>query len=160
RLPRRPYPPEIRPGDARALPVEDASIDLVVTSPPYANAIDYMRAHKFSLVWFGRAMEELTELRSRYIGAERANQMPDTPLPSSIEGIVNRVAALDDKRARVLRKYYVDMGTAIEEMHRVLRPGRVVVMVVGSSTMRGTDVETQDCLAELAVEAGFEIVGV
>ena len=24
-------------------------LNLVITSPPYANAIDYMRAHKFSL---------------------------------------------------------------------------------------------------------------
>lgn len=160
RLPQHGHPPEIRPGDARALPVEDASVDLVVTSPPYANAIDYMRAHKFSLVWFGSAMEELTALRSRYIGAERASQLPDTSLSPKMEEIVRRVAALDLKRGRVLRKYYLDMGSAIREMHRVLRPGRAVVIVVGSSTMRGIDVETQDCLAELAAQAGFEIVGV
>src|SRR5574337_80414 len=30
-------------GDARDLPLGDASVDLVLTSPPYLNAIDYMR---------------------------------------------------------------------------------------------------------------------
>lgn len=40
--------------DARDLPLPDDSVDLIVTSPPYAaNAIDYMRAHKFSLMWSG-----------------------------------------------------------------------------------------------------------
>jgi hypothetical protein len=33
-------------GDARSMPLRDEAIDLIVTSPPYANAIDYMRAHK------------------------------------------------------------------------------------------------------------------
>lgn len=34
-------------GDSRALPLSKDSIDLIVTSPPYANALDYVRAHKF-----------------------------------------------------------------------------------------------------------------
>ncbi len=37
--------------DARKLPIEDSSVDMVITSPPYLNAIDYIRGHKFSLVW-------------------------------------------------------------------------------------------------------------
>ncbi len=152
--------PQVRRGDARQLPLEDASVDLVVTSPPYANAIDYMRAHKFSLVWFGKAMEDLTELRARYIGAERVRDLRETALPLGVETIIARVATLDAKRCRVLRKYYLDMGAAIGEMHRVLRPGRAAVIVVGSSTMRGIDVETQHCLAELAAAAGFDVVAV
>ena len=45
------------------------SIDLVVTSPPYtSNAIDYMRAHKFSLVWLGWKIADLTDIRARYLG--------------------------------------------------------------------------------------------
>lgn len=54
----------VRMADSRSLPLEDNSVDLIVTSPPYANAIDYMRAHKFTLVWLGEAIEELSRLRS------------------------------------------------------------------------------------------------
>jgi len=32
-------------GDARSLPLRSQTVHLIVTSPPYANAIDYMRAH-------------------------------------------------------------------------------------------------------------------
>ena len=39
--------------DARALKFGAGSFDLVVTSPPYLNAIDYLRCSKFSLVWMG-----------------------------------------------------------------------------------------------------------
>ena len=38
-------PPRICIGNAQAMPLQNNSIDLIVTSPPYAsNAIDYMRA--------------------------------------------------------------------------------------------------------------------
>src|SRR5205807_10007991 len=43
----------IKLADARSLPVDDNSIDIVITSPPYLNAIDYVRGHKFSLIWMG-----------------------------------------------------------------------------------------------------------
>ena len=66
-LPQKDYQPIVQRGDARQLPLDDNAVDLVVTSPPYANAIDYMRAHKFSLVWFGDRIEDLATLRSRYI---------------------------------------------------------------------------------------------
>ena len=48
-LPDDVLPVELHHADARELPIHDESVDLVITSPPYANAIDYMRAHKFSL---------------------------------------------------------------------------------------------------------------
>ena len=44
-------------GDARKLSaVENASIDAVLTSPPYLNAIDYLRGHRMSLVWLGSGL--------------------------------------------------------------------------------------------------------
>ncbi|MCI0446541.1 hypothetical protein L0152_25470, partial [bacterium] len=64
-------PEAIRPlitfGNAQSLPWKDHTADLIVTSPPYAsNAIDYMRAHKFSLVWMKRTIDELSEKRKEY----------------------------------------------------------------------------------------------
>jgi len=159
-LPRRDYEPIIHCGDARELPVADSSVDLVVTSPPYANAIDYMRAHKFSLVWLGDKIEDLATLRSTYIGSERTSGTSNELLPLRAEQIISRLAALDAAKSRVLRKYYADMHVAISQMFRVLRPNRAVIIVVGSSTMRGIDVETHLCLAELAQAVGFDIVGV
>ncbi len=41
-----------------------------VTSPPYLNAIDYMRCSKFSLVWMGYNVEELRRIRGESVGAE------------------------------------------------------------------------------------------
>ncbi len=146
--------------DARSMPLADAAIDLIVTSPPYANAIDYMRAHKFSLVWFGESIADLSELRAKYLGSERVGHMPQVALADRPERIVRLLAERDSSKAAILRKYFAEMRSVIAEMYRVLRPESVAVIVVGTSLMRGVEVQTHCCLADIAGEVGFEVVGI
>lgn len=151
-------------GDARSLPLPDCSADLIVTSPPYANALDYMRAHKFSLAWLGDPIPSLTRLRREYIGSESAGSgttaISGDQLPASVRAVVDAVGVADAGKSRVLLRYFTDMSASIREMARALRPGSAAVIVVGPSTMRGILVPTHECLADLAAQAGFEVVRV
>lgn len=148
-------------GSATALPLENDSINLVLTSPPYAsNAIDYMRAHKFSLVWFGYNIEELTDLRGRYIGGERTADFAFTTLPPQSAALVERIFARDSKKGDTLRRYYTEMQRVLCETCRVLKPGGASIFVVGSATMRGIDTRAQYCLAEIGEQVGLELVGI
>lgn len=147
-------------GDARSMPLAEGTVDLIVTSPPYANAIDYMRAHKFSLVWLGRPVSELSELRAKYVGSERGGKTDYPLLPERTERIVQRLAEQDSGKARILRKYYAEMSMILSEMYRVLRPDAPAIVVVGTSIMRGIDVQTQHCLSEIAADVGFDVAGV
>ena len=134
------------------------SIDLVVTSPPYANnAIDYMRAHKFSLVWLGWKIADLTDIRARYLGHDAKTPRAWSDLPAQCERTVDRLAKVDERKAAVLRRYFGEMSAVLAETHRVLKPGKAAIVVVGSSTLRGIDVETHKGLAALGVEAGFQL---
>jgi hypothetical protein len=74
---RRPLPQALRldSADARALPLPDRSVDVVMTSPPYLQAIDYMRGHRFSLVWMGYSVGELREVRGTAIDGPRRHAM-------------------------------------------------------------------------------------
>jgi DNA modification methylase len=149
-----PFPrPTLRQADARNLVdlVEDSSIRLVITSPPYANAIDYVRAHKFSLVWLGLSIEELSLKRSTYIGSERTQLDFKLELfPKDVETVIAEVASRDLKRSKVLIRYFTDMRHVLNEINRVLMPDSTAVIVIGSSTMRGFRVETARCLATIA----------
>ncbi|MGB8646151.1 MAG: DNA methyltransferase, partial [Anaerolineae bacterium] len=151
-------PAEVRPGDARALPLAADTADLIVTSPPYAaNAIDYMRAHKFSLVWLGHPLATLTRKRQVYIGSETGAESDLIELPREVAALVAEFAGQDRRKGRALHLYYSDMTRALREMFRVCKPGRGVVLVVGNSTMRGRDTETQNCLAAIAAQIGFDV---
>jgi len=146
--------------DARAVPLPTSSIDLIVTSPPYANAIDYMRAHKFSLVWFGYSIAALSDLRSRYIGSEKAALQSYGALSPKVESAVKRLAEKDAGKSKVLCKYLNEMKEVISEMHRVLKPGKATVLVIGPSMMRGMEIVTHEYLAEIGQTLGFRVAGI
>lgn len=157
-----PEPERIEPwialGNAQRLPLDDDSVDLIVTSPPYAsNAIDYMRAHKFSLAWMGYPIDELGQKRKDYIGGETVTGFDFEDLPEQTSQVVADISDRDERKGRVLHRYFSEMTRTLREMFRVLRPGRAAVVVVGSSVMRGRDTQTHTCLAEIGQQAGFEI---
>ena len=151
-------PPDISFADAQEMPLGNNSIDLIVTSPPYAsNAIDYMRAHKFSLIWMGYPIHDLGQKRNEYIGSEATKHFNFEALPGYTTKIVADLSQIDKKRGHVLHRYYSEMTRVLKEMFRVLKPGKSAIVVVGSSTMRGKDTKTGDCLAEIGKSIGFEV---
>ncbi len=138
-----------------------SSVDLIVTSPPYANnAIDYMRAHKFSLVWFGWSIADLTNIRARYLGHDAASPTRYDDLPDQCETTLARLADRDAKKASTLRRYFGEMAAVIAEMQRVLKPDGAAIIVVGTSNLRGIDVETHRGLAAIGESAGLELAGI
>lgn len=150
-------PLSVRRADARHIPLRDASVDLVLTSSPYSNAIDYIRAHKFSLVWMGYPVSKLRELRSRLIGAEHS-----APVQTRFRWLEDCLHGLNGPLARrraILRKYFYDMNLVLEELHRVIRAGGACVFLVGRSRVGDTIVDTPRILVRLAEECGFEHVG-
>ncbi len=155
--------PAISFGDSQNISLKDNSVDLIITSPPYAsNAIDYMRAHKFSLVWFGHHIDELTKKRNEYIGSESTLNYSFESLPEFTTNKITEIANLDKKRGNVLRRYYSEMKKSLAEMHRVLKPNKAAIVVVGSSIMKGIDTETHYCLKDIGLSLGFQepVIGV
>ena len=152
---------EVRAASASDTGLSTGSVDLIVTSPPYANnAIDYMRAHKFSLVWLGWTLDALTDIRKTYLGHDALALESSISLPGRCETTLARLAELDGRKAQVLRRYFCEMSGVLAEMHRVLRSGGSAVVVVGTSTLRGMDVETHKALEAIAEGLGFASAGI
>jgi DNA modification methylase len=154
-------PAIIDEADAQVLPLNDNSVHLIVTSPPYAsNAIDYMRAHKFSLVWLGYDVDTLTDLRREYIGGQSVANIAYEELPPKTCAVIQKISEKDDQKGRILHRYYSEMTRVLKEMYRVLKFNASAIVVVGSSTMRGVDTQTDLCLAEIGESIGFEVPGI
>lgn len=146
----------IHRGDARRLKVRSGSVDLIVTSPPYLNAVDYMRTHKFSLVWMGRSLQWLRGVRGQMIGTEQGMYSPDS-LPHDIEAaLVNGLS--ESRRLGLVRRYMSDMRRVLLESKRVLKPGGAMVMALGPSVISRSDSDAGEIFGELAESIGLEIV--
>lgn len=150
--------PDISICDARNLLLDNESVDIIITSPPYAShAIDYMRAHKFSLVWLGYTIRELSEKRRAYIGGESIEGYTFESLPAYTSSVIACLARIDVRKSMVLRRYYSEMKAILREMFRVLKRGRVAIVVVGGSKMREQNVEIDVCLREIGESLGFSV---
>lgn len=142
----------IRKGDARRLPLENKSVDMVITSPPYLNAIDYLRGHKLSLVWMGYTVSEIRKIRSTNIGTERANKKIERMNAVLRMGEVHK---LSDRVNRMLEQYVSDMSHVLSEIKRVLVWKGNAVLVVGDSTIQGVYIRNSQAIKCLAQENGF-----
>jgi DNA modification methylase len=123
--------------DARspALPVPADSVDLVVTSPPYANATDYHLYHRFRLFWMGFDPRQMAQAE---IGSHLRHQ----------------------REGRGFELYIADMQPAIKAIATRLRVGRYAVLILGDSVFSGETISTTAALSEVAKELGLEVVGV
>ena len=153
------FPPaDIRYGDARLLPVESASVDMVITSPPYLNAIDYLRGHKLALVWMGYRMAQIRALRSSNIGTEVVKETtPHTAIQEAMSSMAD-LGSLDNRRLGMIRRYVCDMDKVMKECARVLKRKGRAVFVVGDSAIRGVFVQNSQALIRLAETHGISLV--
>lgn len=126
--------PEIKVicGDARKLEVETDSIDSIVTSPPYVNALDYYRAHMYNMLWLGM---DFDLFKKHEIGGHS-------------HFIINRF--------RLLSEYLGDMHRSMIEMNRVLKKGKLCVIVVGNSSLEYELIESHKFFAEMSKKVGFK----
>jgi hypothetical protein len=149
---------DVKQGDARKLDIADQSIDLVLTSPPYLNAIDYMRCSKFSLVWMGYNINQLRQIRTESIGTETSsNQAREAKWVMDLIEQLGLKPTLSKHDHALLAQYVWDMGQALSEVSRVLRIGGQAVYVVGDSTVRGTFIRNSSIVAAVAENHGLSL---
>lgn len=144
-------------GDARNLQLHDASIDAVVTSPPYLNAIDYLRGHRMALVWLGHDIAELRNIRSTSIGAERGRraEVDHAALISQVAHSMCHESQLSSRAFAMVERYAADLITMTSEVSRVLRPGGRATFVVGNSCLKGAFVKNSAGVVRAAEAAGM-----
>jgi hypothetical protein len=143
--------PTVRLGDARVMPwIRDASVDMIMTSPPYLNAIDYMRGHRMSLVWFGYSLEALRRIRSDSIGAERGPDREAGEDIAKIRRALGRIQRLPSRFQNMVDRYCLDLLSLMKQSARVLKEDGRAIFVIGNS-----------CLTDIYISnsRGLEIAG-
>lgn len=150
---------EVSLGDARAVPMPSATVDLIVTSPPYLNAIDYLRGHKLSLVWFGYTIKELRAIRASEVGAERGLWNSSTSELESLRLVLSGYSRLSAQMARIVDRYLSDLWRVVGEYARVLKAGGGAVVVMGNSSLRSVFIENDAVLRAAASMHGLAVEG-
>ncbi len=146
--------------DARELGLEDKTVDVVITSPPYAGAQKYVRASSLCLGWLGLSPGgRLRSIERKSIGREHldAHEAAASFL-TGYEAVDSRLEMIANKnpvRARIASTYIIEMAAALKESCRVLKPGGKMVLVVGPNLVSGYEFDTPGYLLTAAKALGM-----
>jgi DNA modification methylase len=145
--------------DARAI-VGKTKYDVAITSPPYINAIDYVRCIKLESAWTDLGDNELfKELQQNHVGRMSAKDCVSNEAfesIGSINALYKKLKLVDDKRANVVVAYFYDMYKNIACVFNCLNEGGEYHIIVGNSVIRDIEVKTHELLAEIASVIGFD----
>ncbi|WP_372380081.1 hypothetical protein [Xanthomonas sp. NCPPB 1062] len=146
---------QVQLGDARNLVLSPRSVDAILTSPPYLNAIDYMRGHRLALVWLGYTLGQLRAIRSSTIGAERAADLDDGPLVRLVAEAMCPLDELESRQRKMVERYAGDLLRMLKQVERVLSNTGHATFVVGNSCLKDIFIRNSDGVAEAAARAGL-----
>jgi hypothetical protein len=136
-LPERAPPAAPRVGDARDLRIKTASIDLLVSSPPYPGIYDYLHQHTTRLRWLGFDARRFSRAE---IGSRR------------------ELGKLDFDTA--VARWAKDFALCLTEMSRVLRPRGHAALVVADSVLGNRPLYVDELVARLAPAAQLSVVAI
>jgi hypothetical protein len=112
------------------IPLKDGSVDRIVTSPPYANSMDYYLYHKQRMNVLGF---DFKRTQNREIGSRHEYSSQRAPA----------------------EKWLADYCISLLEFRRVLRHNGDAIIIVGDSQIAGKKIDAAEMTVALGTKAGF-----
>ena len=135
------FPATVEQSSATSLPYEDSFFDAVITDPPYYDNVPYSYLSDFFYVWLKRTIGCLyPELFST----------PLTPKSMEIVAYSNVPGGWDSGKA----KFEMNLKKSFQEIHRVLKPNGISVIVYAHKSTDGWET-----LINSLLDSGLVITG-
>ena len=143
--------------------IEPNSIDYVLTSPPYFNAIDYPRAHKFSQWWLWP--ERPPVARASYLGLspgikEQEDVIRCNAILPEYTKEVDAILEISPAIQRNLCKYIVQLNDVVIQFRHLLKKNGKATFVVGNNVIKGRNIPTSEMLATMLERSGLSNVNI
>lgn len=151
-------------------PKEEEFIDLIVTSPPYIYAQEYIRSTKMDLYW----MNLVDDTRVREVTKKELGNKKDTDIDLIREKLTNidsfnKIAEVLEKKemekygrngkyTSLTYNYFYDMHLIIEKISRYLKKDGIFGLFVGNPTVLGHQVPCNKIFYEFFLDLGLNII--
>lgn len=161
------------------------SVDVIITSPPYANRYDYTRTYALELVFLGTNDETVKHLRQemlsctvenkdkrekiesfyKHLGREIDFDIVDKAfhkqgalqeLLTILDGYAEQKQLNNSGIATMVHNYFYEMCFVLYEFSRILRVGGTVIMVNDNVRYAGEEVPVDLILSDIAENFGLK----
>lgn len=146
--------------------VEDNSVDLVITSPPYLNSRDYTDSYMLELKTLGfiKNNSQIKDLRNQTFRSHVQIHWNDDSIVKNnlLESTLTKLT-ISAKNASIwnpsiidmVRLYFVDIETIFDELYKKMKVGGKVYFNVSNSAYFNIEVKTLEICASIAESSGF-----
>ncbi|AEA71623.1 putative methylase [Pseudomonas brassicacearum subsp. brassicacearum NFM421] len=153
-------------GDSKKLPLDDESIDAVLTSPPYCTRLDYARATMVELLILESLnLASYQHTRISLMGSSVVNKPVHTNIPSewgqSCKSLLEKIYEHPSKASKTYYfnshyNYFKDLYQSISEIGRVCKPSARVCIVAQDSYYKELHNDLPEIIMEMASHQRFE----
>lgn len=148
--------------DCKSLPLDNCSIDIVITSPPYLTRIDYAASTKIELK-IAFSQNEYEDIRRRSMGTTtvpKNQDLFDERWGTLCNDVLNKVMqhksrASDTYYIKNKARYFSDAFSSLHEIYRVLKKGSSAYLVLQNSYYKEIEIPLYDIYCEMAMNIGF-----
>ena len=149
--------------------VENNSIDLVITSPPYLNSRDYTDTYMLELKTLGltNTYEEIRNLREKTLRSHVQIKWQDNEsinnktLESTLKLLKDFAGEQEVWNSSILdmiRLYFVDIQKIFHVLYKKMKPGGRIYFNVSNSAYFNVMINTLEICAEIAESEGFKVI--
>ncbi len=150
------------------------SVDVIITSPPYLNNYHYIRNTRPQLHWLGllNGNGEMKKLEKENFGQfwQTVRSGPPIQLAFQLPKLQQVLSAIRKRNpdrgvyggigwANYAAAYFNDCDRFFRITRRIMKPGGLVVVVIGNNILQGIHIETDQFLAQIAELHGFRVDG-
>lgn len=130
-------------------------VDLVITSPPYGDSkttVAYEQFLSFSSEWLKGLNPYGDKNLEPSLGKSKINVEDYPPI---IDDVYEHLSKHDEKRAKEVRRFYMDLYIACKNIANNLREGAIVCFVVGNRKVSGLTLPTNQVVEQIFEKLGF-----
>ncbi len=146
----------IKKNDARNQPVQDESVDLIISSSPYVTSYEYSDLHQLSTIWLDFA-DDLKDYRKTFIGTS-SKSAKNLELKSNLaKEIITQMKKKSKKMANEITAFFQDMQDVFDESFRILKSGGRCCFVIGNTKLKKVEILNAEVFAESIQYSGFKL---
>lgn len=149
--------------------IENDSIDLVITSPPYLNSRDYTDTYMLELktLGFTKTNEEIKELRTKTLRSHVQIKWDDTSnlnnkllknILKELEEASKDIEKWNESIIDMVRLYFVDMQNIFHVLYEKMKKNGRVYFNVSNSAYFNVLINTLEICASIAEQEGFTVL--
>lgn len=140
--------------------IKPASIDCIITSPPYGDSrttVAYGQFSRLSAQWSNifEDPNDASGVDNTLLGGKACKTLEHNLQSSHLTQSLEKIAAVDLNRARDVLSFNVGLDKCLRQAHKILKKNKYFCLVVGNRLVKQVRIPTDFIIAELGEAMGF-----